>query len=63
MPPAMDNSITRLMQRQLLKEKLSLRSVSAQQGVIQLYKFYCREERCAECEVGGVVFGTAGRGS
>jgi hypothetical protein len=56
MPPAMDNSITRLMQRQLLKERISLTSVSAQQGVIQLYKFYCREERCAECEVGAVVF-------
>lgn len=44
------------MDRQLLKERISLTSVSAQQGVIQLYKFYCREERCAECEVGAVVF-------
>jgi hypothetical protein len=57
MPPAVENSITRLMEKQLLKEKLSLTSVGAQQGVIQLYKFYCREERCAECEVGAVVFG------
>lgn len=61
MPSATDNSITRLMQRQLLKERISLATVSAQQGVIQLYKFYCREERCAECEVGAVVFGSSGR--
>ncbi len=61
MPPTMDNSITRLMERQLLKEKMSLTSVCTQQGIIQLYKFYCRDERCAECEVGSVVFGSAGR--
>jgi hypothetical protein len=57
MPPAVENSITRLMERQLLSKKLSLTSVGVQQGVIQLYKFYCREERCAECEVGEMVFG------
>jgi hypothetical protein len=57
MPPAAENSITRVMERQLLKKRLGLTSVSAQQGVIQLYKFYCSEERCAECDVGVVVFG------
>jgi len=57
MPPAAENSITLMMQRQLLKERFHLSSVSAQQGVIQLYKFYCREERCAECDVGVAVFG------
>lgn len=56
MPPAAENSITRIMERQLLKGRLGLDSVSAQQGVIQLYKFYCSEERCAECDVGAVVF-------
>jgi hypothetical protein len=56
LPPSMENSLTRLMARQLLRDKLRLDSVGAQQGVIQLYKFYCREERCAECEVGRVVF-------
>lgn len=55
MPPSVENSITRLMKKQLLKEKLGMESVSVQQGVIQLYKFYCREERCAECEVGRAV--------
>jgi hypothetical protein len=57
MPPAAENSITRVMERQLLKGRLGLTSVGAQQGVIQLYKFYCSEERCAECDVGVVVFG------
>ena len=56
MPPAAENSITRAMARQLLKGRLELASVSTQQGVIQLYKFYCSEERCAECDVGVAVF-------
>jgi hypothetical protein len=59
MPPAAENSVTRIMERQLLKGRLSLTSVGAQQGVIQLYKFYCSDERCAECDVGAVVFGIA----
>jgi hypothetical protein len=57
MPPAAENSITLMMQRQLLHEKFRLSSVSAQQGMIQLYKFYCRQELCAECDVGAAVFG------
>jgi hypothetical protein len=60
LPPSMENSLTRLMARQLLRGKLKLASVAAQQGVIQLYKFYCREERCAECDVGRVVFKSEG---
>ncbi|MBM4162150.1 MAG: DUF2851 family protein [Ignavibacteria bacterium] len=56
LPPAVENSITRLMNRQLLKGRMALDSVSAQQGVIQLYKFYCSEDRCLECEVGRLVF-------
>jgi hypothetical protein len=56
LPPSMENSVTRLMVRQLLKDRVQLNSVAAQQGAIQLYKFYCREERCMECEVGRVVF-------
>lgn len=56
LPPLSENSITRLMAKQLLKGKIKLDSVGAQQGVIQLYKFYCTEERCAECEVGKIVF-------
>jgi hypothetical protein len=54
-PPAADNSITRLMEEHLLRGAIALTSVSNQQGVIQLYKYYCLEERCVECAVGGVV--------
>ncbi|MCI0706441.1 MAG: DUF2851 family protein [Ignavibacteriae bacterium] len=56
MAPLSENSVTRLMSKQLLKGKVKLDSAGAQQGVIQLYKFYCTEERCAECEVGKRVF-------
>ncbi len=56
MPPAKENSITRLMEQQLLHRRLPLTSVGVQQGLIQLYKFYCTEKRCVECEVGAFVF-------
>jgi hypothetical protein len=56
MPPPAENSITRVMENHLLKGRLKITSVSAQQGVIQLYKFYCSEERCAECDIGAIVF-------
>lgn len=55
-PPLMENSLTKLMEKQLVKGRFKLDAVGLQQGVIQLYKFYCLEERCAECEVGRVVF-------
>ena len=51
LPASEDNSITRLMEKQLLKGRLSLRNVCRQQAVIQLYKFYCSEGRCSECEL------------
>ena len=57
MPPAAENSITRFMETQLLRGRIEHNSVSAQQGVIQLYKFYCSEERCAECDIGVAVLG------
>jgi hypothetical protein len=44
-----------LMDKHLLRGALNLRSVVNQQGVIQLYKYYCLEGRCAECAVGGVL--------
>ncbi len=55
-PPLTENSLTRLMEKQLLKGRLKLQGVGLQQGVIQLYKFYCVEERCSECDVGKNVF-------
>ena len=55
-PPADENFITRLMQRQLLKGRIPLDSVGKQQGLIQLYKFYCTQDRCLECSIGVTVF-------
>jgi hypothetical protein len=54
-PPSAENSITKLMDKHLLRGAVSVRSVMNQQGLIQLYKYYCLEGRCAECAVGGVV--------
>lgn len=61
MPPAAENSTTRLMENQLVRNHIGAASVSTQQGLIQLYKFYCGDERCAECDVGRVVFGDGAR--
>ena len=54
-PPGPENSITKLMDKHLLRGAMSLRSVMNQQGVIQLYKYYCLEGRCSECAIGGVI--------
>ena len=59
LPALSENSVTRLMAKQLLKGKIRLDSVGAQQGVIQLYKYYCVEERCEECEIGKLVFNSS----
>jgi hypothetical protein len=55
---AEQNSILKSMWAQLLKERLSVTSAYLQQGAIQLYKFYCVDERCGECEIGKIVFAT-----
>jgi hypothetical protein len=56
LPATEDNSITRLMEKQLLKGRHPQEHVSHQQAVIQLYKYYCLEGRCAECELGQKLF-------
>lgn len=55
-PPLQYNSITKIMQQQLCKSHESLDSAFKQQGAIQLYHFYCIENRCSECEIGKRVF-------
>jgi hypothetical protein len=50
-PSAATNSVIRLMHDQLVRDKLSLAAASVQQGLLQLYKFYCCEGLCAECEI------------
>jgi len=55
LPTSEDNSITRLMEKQLLKGRISRDEVSYQQAVIQLYKYYCQAQRCLDCELGQVL--------
>jgi hypothetical protein len=52
LPPQQENSVTRMLQQQLLKRKARFNSALAQQGGIQLYKFFCAPVRCSECEIG-----------
>jgi hypothetical protein len=55
-PAVESNSILRTMSTQLLKLHIPLKTAFLQQGTIQLYKFYCTEGRCGECEIGGGIF-------
>ena len=51
-PAAQGNSITRKIEKELLKNRGHLHSAFEQQGSIQLLKFYCLPERCLECPIG-----------
>lgn len=55
LPPLNSNTITRTMEKQLVRKKFNLDSAMLHQGVLQLYKFYCIEERCNECEIGKIA--------
>ncbi len=50
--PAAENSITRIIGRQLVKGKMPVTSALMQQGMIHLYKYHCLPERCGDCEIG-----------
>ncbi len=58
-PALSENTVTRTMETQLLRGKLKLNSALIQQGTIQLFSYYCTEERCSECDVGKIVFQTS----
>jgi hypothetical protein len=60
MPPSRENVITRLVRRELLRGKIKLSSPLEQQGALQLYKRYCRNGRCTECDVGKAIGFTGG---
>ncbi|MFH0992014.1 MAG: DUF2851 family protein [bacterium] len=51
-PPLMPNAVTLLMEKQLLNQRALINTVSLQQGIIHLYKYYCKDDRCSECEIG-----------
>ncbi len=55
-PPESENSVTRTMERQLIKGRFRLDSAMLHQGTIQLNRSYCSEGRCGECAIGKTLF-------
>ena len=55
LPAFENNSITRFMEKQLLKGKMLLKNVRCQQALLQLYTFYCKEKKCSDCELNSVL--------
>lgn len=51
-PANSPNTLTVRMERQLLKGRIDVKTAQRQQALVQLYKYYCEDERCKECEVG-----------
>ncbi len=49
LPPREVNSIVRLMEKNVVQKRIIITTVSQQQALIQLYKYYCCEQRCKEC--------------
>ena len=56
-PALQSNSITRRIERHILRPKMRLTSAVRHQGAMQLFNYYCREERCRECDIGRLVWG------
>ena len=50
-PKLSDNEHSRIIVSELLEDNPII-TAKQQQGAIQLYKFYCLENRCAKCDVG-----------
>lgn len=50
------NAVLRIIDEQLVKSRFKLDTASLYQGAVQLYKFYCAEEKCEDCEIGKLVF-------
>ncbi len=55
-PAPSKNAVTRKIDDELIIDDKHTSNAQIYQGKIQLYKFYCREGRCDECEIGKVVF-------
>lgn len=56
LPAPAQNYVTRKIDAELLNGERTKTNAPEYQGKIQLYKFYCREERCGECEVGKKIW-------
>jgi hypothetical protein len=51
-PPTPANEILSSMEPHLLRHSVTIEGAFLQQGVMQLYKQYCMEQRCGECAFG-----------
>lgn len=56
LPASHDNTITRTIQEQVLRSTILPSTAWTQQGMIQLYKFYCTQNRCRQCDIGANLF-------
>jgi hypothetical protein len=50
------NAVLKIIDEQLVKSRFKLDTASLYQGAVQLFKFYCAERKCADCEIGKLVF-------
>jgi len=55
-PSLSKNTITKVVDSQLIKSRLKLSTAKLHQGALQLYKFYCADNRCDDCVVGRIIF-------
>jgi hypothetical protein len=56
-----ENSILRIMKSQLMSGRaIKINNPAIEQGLTQLYNFYCMRERCLECKIGEKVFTGSG---
>lgn len=46
------SSLIRTINSELIRDRFQIDTAPMYQGAVQLYKFYCAEEKCLECEIG-----------
>ncbi len=56
-PPNAANTLTDRMERQFVRGRFRIQNAQTQQALVQLYKYYCEDERCNECAVGRYLWG------
>lgn len=56
-PPNTSNTLVVRMERQLVRKRFRVPNAQTQQALVQLYKYYCEDERCNECSIGRYLWG------
>jgi hypothetical protein len=51
LPPLPSNDITRMIGRDLLRGHAGFRGAIVRQGMMHLWKEYCRKKRCGQCPI------------